>query len=179
LFTAYRTNAQKSNARRAELFARIPYHSPMRHFLLALLIALLPLRGWVGDAMATQMAAGQMQHSQSQEHGQQHGQQHDATKTIAEYQDNTLVAAHFDHEEMAEALPAAEPDCAGHGAGEGTHAADGHCESCAACQACHTVALSLTGPDLSPVLKSLALPLLAADPFASADTALRQKPPIS
>ncbi|MCZ8257367.1 MAG: hypothetical protein O9327_17085 [Polaromonas sp.] len=147
----------------------------MRHLLLALLIALLPLRGWVGDAMATQMSAGQIQHSQSEEHGQQHG----ATKTIAEHQDHTLAEAHFDHEDMAQAQPAAEPDCAGHGTGESTHTADGHCESCAACQACNTVALSLTGPDLCPVFKSLALPLPAADHFASADAALRQKPPIS
>ena len=29
----------------------------MRHFVLALMIALLPLRGWVGDAMAMEMAA--------------------------------------------------------------------------------------------------------------------------
>jgi hypothetical protein len=147
----------------------------MRHLLLAFLIALLPLRGWVGDAMATQMAAGQIQHSQSQEHGQQHG----ATKTIAEQQDDTLAAAHFDHEEAAQAQPAAEPDCAGHSMGESTHAADGHCESCAACQACHTVALSLTGPDLSPAFRSLALPHPAADHFASADAALHHKPPIS
>ena len=28
----------------------------MRHFLIALMIALLPLRGWVGDAMAISMA---------------------------------------------------------------------------------------------------------------------------
>jgi hypothetical protein len=147
----------------------------MRHLLLALLIALLPLRGWVGDAMATQMAAGQIQHLQIQQHGQQHG----ATKTIAEHQDDTLAAAHFDHEEAAHALPAAEPDCAGHSTGEGTHTADGHCESCAACQACNTVALSLMGPDLSPVFQSVAPPLPAAHHFASADAALRQKPPIS
>jgi hypothetical protein len=150
----------------------------MRHLLLALLIALLPLRGWVGDAMATQMAAGHIQHSQTQQYSQQHGQQHDAAKTIADDQDNMLAAAHFDHEEATQALQAAEPDCAGHNTGESIHAADGHCESCAACQACNAVALSLTGPDLSPVFISLALSLPAADPFASADAALRQKPPI-
>jgi hypothetical protein len=149
----------------------------MRHLFVALLIALLPLRGWVGDAMATQMAAGQVQHSQTEQHGQPHGQQHGATKTIAERQDNTLAAAHFDHEETTASV--AEPDCAGHSTSGDTHTADGHCESCAACQACNTVALSLTGPDLCPAFKSLALPHAAADHFASADTALRQKPPIS
>lgn len=161
---------RRSNTPGAELSGRIPYHSLMRHLLLALLVALLPLRGWVGDAMATQMAAGQIQHAQTQ---------HGATKTIAEHQDTALAAAHFDHEEAEQALTAAEPDCTGHSTGGDTHAADGHCESCAACQACNTVALSLTGPDLSPVFKSLAPPHPAADHFASADAALRQKPPIS
>ncbi|SFU41095.1 hypothetical protein SAMN05216350_101820 [Polaromonas sp. YR568] len=139
----------------------------MRHLLLALLIALLPLRGWVGDAMATQMAAGQIQHSQSQEQGQHHG---------------ALAADHSGHEETAEAPQApqaAEPDCAGHSSGESTHMADGHCESCAACQACNTVALSLMETSPNPVFKSTAQPRLAADSFASADAALRQKPPIS
>jgi hypothetical protein len=42
----------------------------MRHFLFALLIALLPLRGWISDAMATQMAAGQLQHQTTQAAGQ-------------------------------------------------------------------------------------------------------------
>jgi MFS family permease len=37
-------------------------HAP---FAVRLLIALLPLRGWVGDAMATQMAAGKIQHQSS------------------------------------------------------------------------------------------------------------------
>jgi hypothetical protein len=147
----------------------------MRHFLLALLIALLPLRSWVGDAMATQMAAGQVQHSQSQ----LHGQQHDATKTIAEYQDGALAEGHFDHEEVAEAPPTAEPDCAAHSANGDASTADSHCESCAACQACHTVALSLMGSSAGPVFTSLALLYPAAELFASADTALRQKPPIS
>jgi hypothetical protein len=168
-------NAQRSNAPGGELSRHIPYHSHMRHLLLALLVTLLPLRGWIGDAMATQMAAGQIQHSQSQQHGQHHG----APQTVADHQDETLAAAHFDHEEAAQALPAAEPDCAGHGMGADAPAADGHCDSCAACQACNTVALSLTGPDLSPAFKSLSLPFPAADHFASADSALRQKPPIS
>jgi hypothetical protein len=33
----------------------------MRHFVLALMIVLLPLRGWVGDAMAMQMSAGALE----------------------------------------------------------------------------------------------------------------------
>ena len=38
------------------------YHV-MRRLLLILMIALLPLRGLAGDAMATGMAAGQMAHN--------------------------------------------------------------------------------------------------------------------
>ena len=32
----------------------------MRYLMLVLMILLLPLRGWAGDAMATNMAAGQL-----------------------------------------------------------------------------------------------------------------------
>ncbi len=41
-----------------ELSVSNPYHCRVRVFLLALMIALLPLRGWVGDAMALSMALG-------------------------------------------------------------------------------------------------------------------------
>ena len=36
------------------------YHHAMRAFFIILLIALLPLRGWVGSAMATEMASVQV-----------------------------------------------------------------------------------------------------------------------
>jgi hypothetical protein len=126
----------------------------MRHLLFALLIALLPLRGWVGDAMATQMAAGQLEHQQMQ----------------------TVDSAHAGHHaENAIHLQ----DCAEQADDGSTHASGGHCETCAACQACHTVALSLAGSGLMPVLSTHDLPRPAAELFASADAALRKKPPIS
>jgi len=138
----------------------------MRHLLLALLIALLPLRGWVGDAMATQMAAGQLQHQQTQaappaSHG------HEA------------MEAHAGHEEASTEVSVTLHDCAGQADESGSHAADGHCETCAACQACHTVALSPTAPGLVAAFSAPTLPRQAADQFASADAALGQKPPIS
>lgn len=43
---------------RMELSVPKPYHCKVRVFLVALMIALLPLRGWVGDAMALSMALG-------------------------------------------------------------------------------------------------------------------------
>ena len=125
----------------------------MRHLLFALLIALLPFRGWAGDTMATQMAAGQLQHQQAQEADSAHAGLH------------------------AENAPALH-DCAEPSADD-SHAAGGHCETCAACQACHTVALTPAAPGLTPHFSASTLPHPAADPFASADAALRQKPPIS
>jgi len=39
-----------------ELSVPCPYHCGVRLFLIALMIALIPMRGWVGDAMALSMA---------------------------------------------------------------------------------------------------------------------------
>jgi hypothetical protein len=138
----------------------------MRHLLFAVLIALLPLRGWVGDAMATQMAAGQIQHQQQTQTASQAGHAHE-----------TVDAAHTGHHEdtAAQALH----DCADQTADGNSHSADGHCETCAACQACHTVALAPAAPSLMPRFSASTLSHPGADPFASADAALRQKPPIS
>lgn len=126
----------------------------MRHLLFALLIALLPLRGWVGDAMATQMATGQVQH--------QHAK--------------AAEPAHAGHHAQAST---ALHDCANPADDGSTDVAGGHCESCAACQACHTVGLSLAVPGAMPALGAPGLASPAADLFASADAALRKKPPIS
>lgn len=156
-----------------ELFKRMAYHSPMRHLLLALMIALLPLRGWVGDAMATQMAAAHVQH------GQLVSAEHSATKTIAASAHHMGAEGHSGHEETSPEATMAMHDCAGHTTDSGTPANDAGCESCAACQACHTVALSLAAPDHSPVFKGRSLLRPASDQFASADAALGQKPPIS
>ncbi|MGH6638245.1 MAG: hypothetical protein ACREBY_06520 [Polaromonas sp.] len=145
----------------------------MRFLLFALMIALLPLRGWFGDAMATEMALAQLQHQQP------------ATKIIANHAHKPGAEAHFDHEpaasKAADAVQAVQVahDCTGQPAGDASHAADAHCESCSACQACHTVALSPAAAKLNPVFSALTLPRAAAAQFASAEAALGQKPPIS
>lgn len=156
-----------------ELFKRIAYHSPMRHLLLALMIALLPLRGWVGDAMATQMAAAHVQH------GQLASAEQSATKTIAASAHHMGAEGHSGHEETSPEATMAMHDCAGNTSDSSTPTNDAGCESCAACQACHTVALSLATSDQSPVFKGRSLLRPAPDQFASADAALGQKPPIS
>ena len=134
----------------------------MRVLLLALMIALLPVRGWIGDAMATGMAtgmaAGQLQH------------QPEAAKSIASHAHEAVEPA---------AAQAVTDDCASHAAGGTSHTADAHCGSCSVCQACQTVALSTMAPDLTPVVHRFTRPRAVAPQFASAEAALGQKPPIS
>ena len=150
----------------------------MHRPLFIVMIFLLLLRGWAGDAMATSMAAGQLQEPSS------------ATKIVATYAHGARADGQFDHPLMeltsdvqmahSTVTPA---DCAGHGAGQTSEPmspeAAVHCESCAACQACHTVALSPLAPSTVLVTISPALPHSPVAQFASALTALGQKPPIS
>lgn len=149
----------------------------MRRPLFIAMIFLLLLRGMVGDAMATGMAAGHLQKAVS------------ATEFVAVRAHETRADGHFGHnisDNTAEPMmhtAAMPPDCAGHATGQGSEPmnpqATGHCDSCAACQACNTVALSpLTGNTASLSIPP-ALPHSPAAQFASAVAALGQKPPIS
>lgn len=139
----------------------------MRHLLLALMIVLLPLRGWMGDAMATEMASGAAVHLQT------------ATKKVADHVHQAGAAPHFDHVSSQAEAPSAESDCSGHDAANGTSVADTHCATCTVCQACHTVALSPAAAHGVAVLSPPALQHSPAAQFASAVAALGQKPPIS
>ena len=140
----------------------------MRHLFLILMIALLPLRGWVSDAMATGMLASQVQQ-----------QQQTATKTIATHGHEAGTKAHQDTETVAADVTPTAADCPGHASDAESHAADAHCESCSVCQACHTVALSPTGTDVTAVFNLSMLPWAAVAQFSSAETALGEKTPIS
>ena len=126
----------------------------MRHLLLALMIALLPLRGWVGDVMAAQMTSTVLSQSATESH---HGMD-DATRHV-----------------MAEAS-----DCSGHQAGASEDAsAQADCSTCTVCQICHSVALT----PLLMSLPSAMLPggqvQTSHVHFASAERAPGFKPPIS
>lgn len=139
----------------------------MRHLILALMIVLLPLRGWVGDVMATEMASPRAVQLQN------------ATKMVATHAHGAGANGHFDHTSAKPAAAQPVPDCVCHGAGESSSLADAHCESCTVCQACHTVALSPLVPFTPSVIEPPALPRSPAAHFASATAALGQKPPIS
>ncbi|MFZ3139069.1 hypothetical protein [Polaromonas sp.] len=140
----------------------------MRHLFFIFMIALLPIGGWVSDAMATGMLATQVQQ-----------QQQTATKIVATHTHEMGTQAHQDTETVVADAAQTAADCPGHASGAEPHAADTHCDSCSVCQACHTVALSPTGTDVTAVFNLSMLPWAAVAQFTSAETALGEKTPIS
>ena len=140
----------------------------MRHFLLALLIALMPLRGWAGDAMAAQMAAVAV--VQQSPVVQADGAPADASG--AQVHDHAVS-------DPASAQTAA-PDCAGHTSLQTSSSSDNsHCQTCVVCQACYLVALLLPAHVGGLAAIPTVVPQSAAPSFSSAERALRLKPPIS
>lgn len=130
----------------------------MRHWFLILMIALLPLRGWAGDMMASH-ALGQRI----------------AAATSVSAAPAVLKSAE---------TPVMHDDCPGHAAKPAAPdvapagvASD--CGNCTACQVCHSVAMTVSV--VPPVLPAAphARPLQAGVPFASAEPVPGIKPPIS
>lgn len=147
----------------------------MRRFIFILMIALLPLRSWMGEAMATEMSALQLVQVQP-DHAHLHGH-HIAPDLIATQAYDTPATGIFSHETAAfNAMQTAQPtDCATH-VGDDASATLAH--SCNNCHACHAVGLSATVQAFSAAAPVHTLPHLAVSFFASADIALGQKPPI-
>lgn len=139
----------------------------MRHLFLILMIALLPLRGWASDAMATAMVTAQVQHQQT------------AASTSAARAIEAEVQAHQYGETVVADAAQMAADCSGHALGQDEHAEDAHCDTCSACQACHTVALSPPTVEVTTAFNPRTLPRAVVAQFASAEAALGQKPPIS
>ncbi len=136
----------------------------MRRFVFVILILLLPLRGWVGDAMATQMAVPT-------------AVQHAAVAGVTGQMDHRAEPAQA--HAPASAAQMADGDCAGHG---GVNDASGlkdtaHCGVCTLCQSCHTVAVLQAHENPDAGQSRPAVPQLVAPGFASADRALVLKPP--
>jgi hypothetical protein len=74
----------------------------------------------------------------------------------------------------------AHTDCLGHETNEEVTAqGDDACPTCTLCQICHTVALSAPIITVSSAAMTFALPTTTLPRYASADPALRIKPPIS
>ena len=137
-----------------------------RVLLIAFMVALLPVRGWVGDAMAVEMAVSMAS----------------ATKSVAQDQDSARTSGRVSSEKASET----HSGCAGHASvaqGDDSQAASTSasdvCQGCSACQVCHTVALAAMGAGAPPSIRAQALPTMAESHFSSADTARGFKPPIS
>jgi hypothetical protein len=145
----------------------------MRTLLLALMIALLPIRGWIGDAMAVEMV------------------RHSLPATAAASADGAAAEAHC-HDAMGamndmSAMGADDAvgtntamDMPGHDNSPTAGSADHQgCGTCTACQVCHTVALG--GLPLADTVHGVpqATPAARTARFASAEPAQGLKPPIS
>jgi hypothetical protein len=128
----------------------------VRTWFVVLIIALLPLRGWVGDAMAGHMVAHQLQAAQPAEAAHGHAAAHDC-------------AGH----DAAAAESAAAHD------GDAMQPLAGDCPTCPACQACSAVALVFAAAGLGEEVFSLAPPPAGDPRFASAEPLRAHKPPIS
>ena len=148
----------------------------MRRLLLILMIALLPVRGWVGDVMAMDMAMEIV------------AQKLVTIELVANNVHSTRATGQFNGENR----PAAQGECAEHaanalihstsvadGASSADDATSGHCNTCGVCEICHTVAMANPMASNPPDFIPHTLPSIGSTRFASALTALSQKPPIS
>jgi hypothetical protein len=132
----------------------------MRRWLLLFLVLLLPLRGWVGEAMAGQMLQQRITQVQQVE---------------------SAVRAHASHpgQHAHEGTHASGTAHAHHGfaSSRDTVSAHGDCGTCAACQVCSSVALSPTVPTVPPGGFSQPRPETFQRDYTSAEALLAFKPP--
>jgi hypothetical protein len=146
----------------------------MRVVLFILMLTLLPLRGWMGDAMATGMAVAELKSPSLSQI---------AMHSIADGLDKSSAGIGFNAQNMTVHQISADTtlsDCAGHTAADNMALDDdGHCTPCAACGACHSASMNTAVPQWAPAVHGSAPTARSADAFFSADTAAQQKPPIS
>ncbi len=144
----------------------------MRFVLLALMIALLPLRAWLGDSMAMQ---GSPQAKNTIEIVAIAADPIRAGATIFLNSDNSPLPCH--ETAPAKAHPSAH-SVVGKSANASDFSAHGDCVDCSLCQVCHSVALT----SVINALPLLAVPaqsvLTAHTLFASVPRAPHIKPPI-
>ena len=141
----------------------------MRHFLLILMIALLPLRGWMGDVMAVEMT-----------------QQAISPASITTYSvaNNDHSMPGMDHFYTPASPAQAEHPCPDHAAaspGDGSRVdmqATTDCSTCTSCQVCHAVAVVMTAPAPATLAMAATAPLTTGSAFTSVVAARGFKPPI-
>lgn len=139
----------------------------MRMFMVALMIALLPLRGWLGDAMAAQDLRKAVQHETV----------HETAHAMAWTESSPEASGHANcHEMGAAAAVTAGSDLQAHPADAG---ASDDAERCSACQLCHSTVLASSSRLLVTQRLPLAPPVSATLHFASAEPVRGFKPPIA
>ena len=146
----------------------------MRVLLIVLMLALAPLRGWTGDAMAITMVSQQV--SVMAQHGPAAAPVSDATLTTA----NAPSENHTDcigHGVPAQVAVTPPSDGASDGASDATSAL--HCPTCSFCQACSSPGLVVVASLFEPVHFVHGVPPLVGTHFTSAERAPGFKPPIS
>jgi len=125
------------------------------------MVLLLPLRGWVGEAMAGQMMQERM------------AQVHAAVPPAHVHGEHQADHSHGDAQLHAASL-------AHHGwapAGDGASSVHDDCGTCAACQVCSSVALSPTLPVVATGGFSQPRPDSPQRAYTSAEPLLAFKPP--
>lgn len=122
------------------------------------MLALLPLRGWVGDAMAMEMV--------------KLAPTRQATAPMPGH--TAMLNADIGSAQTMHA------ECPGHASAhaEAEQATTDGDTSCTACQICHAVAMTPAFPQLLPSALPAAQPRTAIHHFASAERATGFKPPI-
>lgn len=136
----------------------------MRLLVLVLAIVLLPLRGWLGDAMmlapVQQATAGHAMHAMADGAV--------ATHTMHAMPSADAPDMHAAHAAMDHAPTHDTPD-----SGHGAHT------TCDTCQFCHSVAVTAWPEVPLPAAAPARAPVASAMRFASAEAAQGLKPPIS
>jgi hypothetical protein len=137
----------------------------LRFWLLVLMMALLPLRGWVGDAMAGQMLAQKLSVVQPVSQ--------DVTDAPIQHAD---CPGHTGNGEVGAQAPADQPSAS---AASGNDANSGDCGTCTACQVCHSAAF-VSVPEATLFASTFSIaPALGNVAFTSTDPLAGFKPPRS
>ncbi len=128
----------------------------LRLLLLAFMIALLPLRGWVGDVMAMERVSQALTTTSA---------------TAASGDCHEAMVPHGQADTQHESRQPAVAQDAAH--------ASGDCGSCTACQICHSVALAGLAMAAPAAASATPAPQTQARLHASVERAPGFKPPIS
>ena len=146
------------------LLLGVGYHSRMRCCLYVLLMLLLPVGGFMGDAMALQLAV----HASGQQ-----------AMTTSGHARKDLAAVPTHGHLLSASAHKGTDGCAGHGerVKQGSTDDVSLCGECASCQTCHTVAVLLVAGVPDPGQMPPAVPCPVATVFNSADRAPVLKPP--